>query len=37
MEGFTVAEIAGKLGIGVRAVERKLGLIRERWRKELQP
>jgi DNA-directed RNA polymerase specialized sigma24 family protein len=37
MEGFTVAEIAAKLAIGVRAVERKLRLIRDKWRRELQP
>lgn len=37
MEGFTVSEIAGKLAIGVRAVERKLRLIRDKWRREFQP
>ncbi len=37
MEGFTVSEIAARLAIGVRAVERKLRLIRDKWRRELQP
>ena len=35
MEGYTVAEIAEQLGISVRAVERKLQLIRAKWAREL--
>jgi RNA polymerase sigma factor (sigma-70 family) len=35
IEGYTVAEIAGQLGISVRAVERKLSLIRQQWDREL--
>jgi RNA polymerase sigma factor (sigma-70 family) len=35
MEGYTVAEIAAKLAIGKRAVERKLQLIRSKWAEEL--
>jgi DNA-directed RNA polymerase specialized sigma24 family protein len=35
IEGFTVQEIAAKLGIGNRAVERKLQLIRLKWSREL--
>lgn len=35
IEGRTVAEIAQHLSIGMRAVERKLQLIRERWKREL--
>jgi RNA polymerase sigma factor (sigma-70 family) len=31
LEGYTVAEIASKLGIGIRAVERKLQLIRSKF------
>lgn len=31
LEGYTVAEIAKKLGIGIRAVERKLQLIRSKF------
>jgi DNA-directed RNA polymerase specialized sigma24 family protein len=34
MEGYTNAEIAEKLGCGLRSVERKLGLIRSTWEKE---
>jgi RNA polymerase sigma factor (sigma-70 family) len=34
LEGFTVSEIATKLGIGQRAVERKLQLIRAKFTKE---
>ena len=33
MEGFTNAEIAGRLGCGLRSVERKLRLIRAAWEK----
>lgn len=36
MEGFEVAEIASHLGISVRAVERKLQLIRQKWGRELR-
>jgi DNA-directed RNA polymerase specialized sigma24 family protein len=35
MEGESNAEIAAKLGLGERSVERKLQLIRERWAQEL--
>jgi DNA-directed RNA polymerase specialized sigma24 family protein len=35
MEGLTVAEIAASQSIGLRSVERKLALIRGKWRKEL--
>ncbi len=35
VEGYTVAEIAGKLKISTRAVERKLQLIRTEWSDEL--
>lgn len=31
MEGFTNAEIAGRLGVQTRTIERKLRLIREIW------
>jgi len=31
LEGYTNAEIAGKLGCVTRTVERKLEMIRERW------
>jgi DNA-directed RNA polymerase specialized sigma24 family protein len=34
MEGFTNAEIAERLGCGLRSVERKLRLIRAAWEKE---
>lgn len=37
IEGYTVSEIADRLGIAVRSVERKLNLIRSQWAKELQP
>jgi RNA polymerase sigma factor (sigma-70 family) len=36
VEGYTVPEIADKLGISCRAVERKLQLIRAKWSQELQ-
>jgi DNA-directed RNA polymerase specialized sigma24 family protein len=35
IEGYTVAEIAEKLGISLRAVERKLQIIRSKWADEL--
>jgi DNA-directed RNA polymerase specialized sigma24 family protein len=35
IEGYTVAEIAQKLNIGRRAVERKLQLVRAKWKHEL--
>jgi RNA polymerase sigma factor (sigma-70 family) len=35
IEGYTVAEIAQKMNIGLRAVERKLQLIRAKWKREL--
>jgi RNA polymerase sigma factor (sigma-70 family) len=36
VEGFTVPEIAEKLGTSTRSVERKLQLIRSIWSKELE-
>jgi DNA-directed RNA polymerase specialized sigma24 family protein len=35
IEGYSIAEIATRLGIGVRAVERKLQLIRSKWSRQL--
>jgi DNA-directed RNA polymerase specialized sigma24 family protein len=35
MEGYTIDEIAGKLGCVARTVERKLRLIRSTWEKEM--
>ena len=35
VEGFTDEEIAQRMSIGVRAVERKLQLIRAKWMREL--
>ena len=35
IEGYTVPEIAGKLRITSRSVERKLQLIRKKWSREL--
>ena len=35
MEGYKNTEIAEKLGISIRAIERKLGLIRSEWTREL--
>jgi RNA polymerase sigma factor (sigma-70 family) len=35
IEGYAVAEIAAKLGISIRAVERKLQIIRSKWSAEL--
>jgi RNA polymerase sigma factor (sigma-70 family) len=37
IEGYSVVEIAPKMNIGQRAVERKLQLIREAWKRELLP
>jgi DNA-directed RNA polymerase specialized sigma24 family protein len=37
MEGYTNAEVAARLGCGLRSVERKLRLIRKIWAKELAP
>jgi RNA polymerase sigma factor (sigma-70 family) len=34
MEGYSVEEIAGKLGYAPRSIKRKLHLIRELWKKE---
>jgi DNA-directed RNA polymerase specialized sigma24 family protein len=36
MEGHTNEEVANRLGISVRAVERKLQIIREKWSRELE-
>lgn len=36
LDGCTTAEIAERTGISPRSVERKLGLIRERWQVALQ-
>ena len=35
IDGYTVREIARKKNIGLRAVERKLQLIRAKWKREL--
>jgi len=32
LEGYSIEEIAGRLGCGRRTVERKLGVIRSNWR-----
>jgi DNA-directed RNA polymerase specialized sigma24 family protein len=37
MEGYTVDEVAAKLGRSPRTVARKLSLIRELWRAEAEP
>ncbi len=37
LEGYTNQEIADKLGTNLRAIERKLRLIRHRWRQEFLP
>ncbi len=37
IEGYTPLEIAGRLGVSESAVHRKLRLIRNRWRQELEP
>jgi DNA-directed RNA polymerase specialized sigma24 family protein len=37
MEGYTVEEIAGRLGCVARSVKRKLQLIRSIWEKEVGP
>jgi DNA-directed RNA polymerase specialized sigma24 family protein len=37
VEGYTVAEIATKLAVGTRAIERKLHLIRCKWASEIFP
>jgi RNA polymerase sigma factor (sigma-70 family) len=37
MEGYTVEEIAGRLGCAPRSVKRKLALIRTIWEKEMTP
>jgi DNA-directed RNA polymerase specialized sigma24 family protein len=37
MEGYTVDEIARRLGCAPRSVKRKLGLIRASWEKEMVP
>jgi DNA-directed RNA polymerase specialized sigma24 family protein len=36
MEGYSVDEIAVKLGVAERTVRRKLNLIRGKWLKELE-
>jgi DNA-directed RNA polymerase specialized sigma24 family protein len=37
MEGYTVEEIAAKLGCAPRSVKRKLQMIRGLWEKEIKP
>ena len=37
LEGYTNAELAAKLNLSLRAVERKLQLIRRLWSEEEQP
>ena len=32
LKGMTNKELAGELGISLRAVERKLAMIRDKWR-----
>lgn len=36
LAGYTNQELAHQLGISLRAVERKLGVIRDRWRGEIE-
>jgi RNA polymerase sigma factor (sigma-70 family) len=36
LEGYSAAEIAGQLGISARTVDRKLELIREIWRENIE-
>jgi DNA-directed RNA polymerase specialized sigma24 family protein len=35
IEGYTTEEISERISIGLRAVERKLQLIRAKWKREL--
>jgi RNA polymerase sigma factor (sigma-70 family) len=35
IDGYAVSEIAQKMNIGLRAIERKLQLIRAKWKREL--
>jgi DNA-directed RNA polymerase specialized sigma24 family protein len=37
LEGYQNNELADRLGISQRAVERKLNLIRQKWEGELKP
>ena len=37
LEGYTTAELAARLGVAPRTVERKLHKIRERWSREVVP
>jgi DNA-directed RNA polymerase specialized sigma24 family protein len=37
MEGYSVEEIATRLGYAPRSIKRKLGLIRKAWEKEIAP
>jgi DNA-directed RNA polymerase specialized sigma24 family protein len=37
LEGYTNAELAARLKLSLRAVERKLQLIRRQWSQELEP
>jgi DNA-directed RNA polymerase specialized sigma24 family protein len=37
MEGYTVEEIAVQLGWRPRTVRRRMQLVRQTWRQELQP
>ena len=37
MEGYTVEEIAQRLGYAPRSIKRKLQLIRTIWEKEIRP
>jgi DNA-directed RNA polymerase specialized sigma24 family protein len=37
MEGYSTEELATRLGVAPRTVERKLHKIRERWSREVAP
>jgi hypothetical protein len=37
MEGYSVEEIADRLGYAPRSIKRKLALIRAAWEKEVAP
>jgi DNA-directed RNA polymerase specialized sigma24 family protein len=37
LDGYTALEIAGKIGVSDRTIERKLELVRKAWQRELDP